>query len=175
MAKFATDDIVAIFKTPTLILLREKDFRVPVTRGLTYYNLWCQCAPIVFEPFTGSRFTIELELSPQPVPGVSAFNQRARFPRLLDAADLRSMLDVHNEIVGKFRMPSDEEYERVMGFPQMDAPQTFAARFARRDRPIGNEDFWMQYRDKEDVTLWAVFIRDRLAKTISSFRSPDHR
>ena len=136
-----------------------------------HFNLWCQCGKSSFDPFTGSRFTIELELSPQPVPGVSAFDQRARFARLLDAADLRSMLDVHNEIVSKFRMPSDEEYEQVMGFPQMDAAHTFAAKFARRDRPIGNEDFWMQYRDKEDVTLWADFIRHRLAKAISRFEA----
>ena len=58
-----------------------------------------------------------------------------------------------------------------MGFPRMDCGEPFAAKFARRERPIGNEDFWMQYRDTEDVALWAVFIRDRLARVISAFEA----
>jgi len=86
----------------------------PYHRGLTgwsrphgsrHLNVWCHGDKWQFDPFTGSQFTMEFEVSPQLIPGHSSFEHRDRFPRLLTEDERRSMLDRHNAVVGKLRRP----------------------------------------------------------------------
>jgi hypothetical protein len=140
-------------------------------RGANHLNIWCLNNKWPFDPFLGSEFTIEVEISPQAIPGFAPLQRFGRLHQLLGEDDRRAMLERHNAVVAKLRQPSDEEYERVVGVPPFDFRGSFAKKFASRVAPIENEDFWMRYYDSDDATLWAKFILETMDRAIAVLES----
>lgn len=137
--------------------------------GPEHLNIWWQSDSHPFDPFTGSQFVMEFELSPEPVPGMSDFDRcRRRLNQLLTEDDRRVMLDLQNTVIGKLRMPTDLEYEKVIGFTPVHL--LFDKEFVKVTRAYKErEDVWLRYYDAEDVAMWAGFIDERMQQLLDQF------
>jgi hypothetical protein len=130
--------------------------------GSRHLNVWWQADKYPFDLFSGSKFVVEFERSCETKPGYSDFHDdRRRLNRLLSDEDRVVMLGLQNSVIARLKMPTDEEYAAVYGFPPFHP--LIDDKFTSVRKPYGpTEDVWLRFHTANDLGIWADFIDERI-------------
>src|SRR5262245_32191609 len=109
-------------------------------------TLWCQMDKWQWDPWIGSQFVVELQHSRQKEAGAMR-GKRARLGDLLTRDERRTVQLRQNRVIKKFRVPSQKEYNRAMGFPASLDAGIFLDEHREACRPV-------RYKGGEHVDIW---------------------
>ncbi len=132
-----------------------------------YLTFWLQVSQDGWNAYAGSRFTVEFELSEEPVVGTGRIHQRL-FDLLTDC-ELRRATDLQNAVIAKLERPPPEYDVLHMG-------EAIAEWYLGKFEPVREpytrrDDTWLRYADADDGRTWALFILDVLPGAIDRFVS----
>ena len=117
--------------------------------------VWCQVSQDGWDAFAGSKFTVEFQVSEEPVIGTPAI-RRCRLPRLLGDAGREEIRVLQNRVIASLARPP-------RGHPLLLLPepgrQRYLEKFKTIDRPYGpTDDIWLRYGRQEHIESWAAFV-----------------
>jgi len=126
--------------------------------------VWCQVSREGWDHHAGSKFTVELQRSAEPLVGASPA-QRERFVRLLTCDDLEEIRSIQNAVIDGLCCPG-------LGHPTLQISASVAEWYLKKFEKIrepysSGEDIWFRYASPEHVTLWARFIARKLPKCVA--------
>lgn len=128
----------------------------PLPGGL-HQVFWFQCSQDGWDPYRGSKFIVEFQVSGEPAIGVGL--QRRRLPRYLDADQLEQVRALQNEVIRRLPKPPTDYFLLQME----DLADWYRAAFRERREPYAsNEDIWLRYHQPEDVRRWAEWLLPHL-------------
>jgi hypothetical protein len=134
-------------------------------------TVWCQIDKWPWDPWLGSKFTVEFQCADTPDAGAAGNAKRARLGDLLDANARKAVQDLQNAVIAKLRVPTHEEYNGHMGF----AADEFAlAAYRDACQPVSYTrgrvgDLWLRIFDAEDVDLWGAFLAEWIPQGLTVF------
>jgi len=116
------------------------------------------------DPFYGSSFTVQFELSRTSSIGASNV---ARLDTLLSQAQLNRLLDIQNAVVAKLKKPDKNHHI-------FRTPQVLIDQYLSEFEPLTRDKVhwynqWLSYHDAEDVRQWTKFLLELFPKLVNSF------
>lgn len=137
--------------------------------GATFETFWFQCSQDGWDPYAGSKFTLEFQQAPEPGPGHG--NHRARFNRLLSTEEREQVRLLQNVVIRKLQRPPRDHWAHSA---DVNLKRWYFARFDEDRGPYQeSEDIWLRYAEEVDVRHWAVFLLPLLPKMLENFSTKD--
>ena len=122
---------------------------------------WFQISRDGWNDFAGSKFTLEFQISQQPVVGAASVN-RKRFGKLLDESALEELRRIQNLVIGSLKKPSDDYF-----LLQGDTREWYLQKFQFVGAPYSaNDDVWMHYHTAEHIRSWSRFVLGQLPRCL---------
>jgi len=124
-----------------------------------YLVIWCQVSRDGWDNYAGSQFTVEFQLSDEPIVGAHHI-RRQRFPKMLDGAGREEIRTIQNMVIASLPYPPAHH-------PTLHLSETVRAwyleKFRRIDHPYGDlDDIWLRYGREDHLATWAHFIIRKL-------------
>lgn len=142
-------------------------------RSGRYDVVYCQLDKWAWDPWAGTKFTVNFQNSKKPGIGVSSGTKFARVGDVLRGKYKKAAEQIQNAAIAKIRVPSADEYEEEMGFAddflldeykELSKPE----RFGRK-----RDDLWLRIVDADDAREWAEFIGAWLPNGLDQFDKLD--
>lgn len=165
-----------MYRTATEVLApwcKAQGFKRAKTGMLGWYRpaddgflvFWLQVFTYGWNPYAGSRFTVELQLSPEPIVGWGVTRQRLF--QLLTKCELERATALQNAVIAKLNYPPPE-------YEVLHMEQEVVKWYLREFEPVREpyttrDDTWLRYGDAEDVRTWASFLLEVLPGAIHRF------
>jgi hypothetical protein len=113
-------------------------------RDSEHLTFWFQCDKWGWDPAFGSRFILEFQLGPSPVPGEGSLENRLRYDE-----------------------PSPEH---PIFLVEEEAQEALRAQYRPRLEPYNpRHDVWLHYFKPHDVSAWGSFLEPRILRVASDF------
>jgi hypothetical protein len=124
-----------------------------------YLVMWCQVSQDGWDSYAGAKFTVEFQLSDEPIVGARHI-RRQRFPKMLDSTGREEIRTIQNKVIASLQYPPAH-------YPALHTSETVRAwyleKFRRIDHPYGDlDDIWLRYGSEEHLATWAQFIIRKL-------------
>jgi hypothetical protein len=124
-------------------------------RGERYLVVWCQVSQSGWDSYAGSKFTVELQLSSEPVVGARAVH-RQRLATMLNGIEREELRSIQNGIIDSLEQPP-------ASYPLLHISAAvrihYLKLFERIEEPYGErDDVWLRYKNRQHVAEWAQFI-----------------
>ena len=130
-----------------------------------FHTLWFQCSQDGWDPFAGSKFTLEFQADSKSEPGHGM--RRLRFHELLSNDELEQVRDLQNRIIQKLTRPPGNHW--VHGMPD-EVRRGYLAKFDSIREPFTTrDDIWLRYIEDRDVRCWADFLLNREPPLLDRF------
>ena len=131
-------------------------------QGAHHVVFWFQCAQSGWDACAGSKFTVEFQLSNEPVPGSG---DRHRLPHFLSEAELETVRVIQNTVISKLKKPPADH-------PILQMDERVASWYRSQFDPVlkkyeSNDDLWLRYCEEADVKRWCEFILERLQRIVA--------
>jgi hypothetical protein len=137
----------------------------PSSDGSTFETFWFQCSKDGWDPYAGSKFTLEFQKAPESGPGHG--NHRSRFHQLLSAEHREQVRILQNNVIRKLQPPPPDHWVHSA---DGDLKRRYSARFEEVRGPYReSDDVWMRYADEADVRSWAYFLLPLLPQVLEHF------
>jgi hypothetical protein len=137
----------------------------PDSDRTTFETFWFQCSQEGWDPFAGSKFTLEFQKATDPGPGHGT--DRARFNRLLSASEREHVRSLQNVVIRKLRRSPHDHWAYSAAD---DLRRWYLARSDEdRDPSRESDDLWLRYGDEADVQAWAQFLLPLVPKLLDEF------
>jgi hypothetical protein len=121
--------------------------------------VWFQVSRDGWDSYAGSRFTVEFQLSDEPIVGARSI-RRQRFPSMLDASGREEIRRLQNDVIASLHYPPPNHPVLKISEPTR---AWYVEKFRKIDQPYAEkEDIWFRYGTQEHVTIWANFITRKL-------------
>lgn len=128
--------------------------------GEKFIVFWFQVSQDGWDEYAGSKFTVEFQISDEPVIGAGEPNQRWRLPKFLNEDELEAVRGMQDAVIAKLEKPSRSYFIFQLAD---DVVSWYLAKFERVIEPYRRtDDIWLRYKDEEDVERWAVFVKGKL-------------
>ncbi len=141
--------------------------------GGKFLSVWFQCDRHGWDPYSGSRFTVEFQLDGSPEPGKPANDRLQRF---LTAEELEFVRDVQNSIIRKIPPPPQAWVDSFESNARRlyKNPELLIEGFWEQWRPVSaplqpEHDLWLRYWEADDVTTWAALILNVLPRIVAQY------
>jgi hypothetical protein len=140
--------------------LRSKRGQLGWHKGRLF--VWFQCDKWGWDPYAGSGFFVNLQMSgpPEPWGGPSE-----RLQRFLSETELDEARTLQNRVISKLSPPPAAELSvlREAFAKTSPDPDALISALLREFEPVGqryrpNQDFSLRYHDVDDVSQWAEFL-----------------
>jgi hypothetical protein len=133
--------------------------------GKEVLTFWFQCSQDGWDRFTGSQFTVEFQIAPEPGPGHGP--KRERFFRLLTPDERERVRLLQNRVIEKLEQPPPEHWAHTAD-PGLKS--FYFAGFTPLTEPYSpSQDVWLRYVEEADVRQWADFLLPLLPRLIEDF------
>jgi hypothetical protein len=124
-----------------------------------YLVVWCQVSQDGWDSYAGSKFTVEFQLSYEPIVGARDI-RRQRLPKMLDDGGREEIRTIQNEVIASLLYPPAHH-------PTLHISEGVRAwyleQFRRIDHPHSNlDDIWFRYASEKHLATWAQFIIRKL-------------
>jgi len=147
-----------------------------VAKGLLSYSLrldndflviWFQISHDGWDSFAGSKFTLEVQRSPEPITGIVT-KKRKRISSFCNESELEQIRSLQNRIIRSLtKPPANHPYLHI----EPNVSKYYLSKFERVDTPYTNmTDIWLRYSCENDVKEWALLINSMLPSIISQAR-----
>ena len=130
-----------------------------------YLAFWLRVSQEGWDPYAGSKFTVELQLSERPELGYGLL--RLRLLELLTDLELAEVWRMQNLVIAKLGKPPTDY--RALHIDD-DVREWYLQKF----EPVAesytrSDDTWLRYADEEDVRMWAQFLLRSLPGAVERF------
>lgn len=144
---------------------REKAY-VSWTRpeGIYHLTAWFQVSMDGWDPYAGSKFTVELQLSEDPEVG-SAIHRRKRFCELLNDGELETVRQRQNRKIAALPQPPASRLAELGSGPA----EYYLGLFVPQPPYTSKDDIWFRYSSESDVAEWCIYIADQVPRVIDRF------
>jgi hypothetical protein len=137
---------------PTKTLLSW--FRPIEDRNLVF---WFQISRDGWDAYAGSKFTVEFQISKEPIVGAAAF-KRQRIGKLLTDSALEELLKIQNSVIGSLHKPQSDH-----PFLQESTREWYLQKFQLLNSPYQqNSDIWLRYHTADHIRSWGQFVLRQL-------------
>ncbi len=140
-----------------------------------YTTLWVQIDWHGWDPYAGSQFAVNLQLSLKPETWTGMLNRRLPQiltedqPKLLTDEQLEEVRLMQNHVIAKLRRPPPDYY--VLHIDD-DVNEWYLGNFEPITEPYKHsDDVWFRYGDEEDVRMWAGFVLAILPTALPNFEA----
>ncbi len=117
-----------------------------------YLVVWCQVSQYPWDDYSGSKFTVEFQLSDEAIVAAKSVRRR-RFPKMLDDSGREEIRTIQNGVIASLQRPPANHpllHLYLKGFQRIDQP------YSERD------DIWLRYGCEEHLVTWARLIINHL-------------
>jgi len=144
----------------------------PRAQAQGYLVVWFQVSRAAWDDFGGSQFTVNFELSGEPVVGANSSRCWQRFPIMLDYGGREEVRILQNGVISSLHPPPADyppllEYnERVRSF--------YFERFQPINEPYPElYDIWLRYCCEDHLATWSQFIAGKLPDWLKQMEALD--
>jgi hypothetical protein len=129
-----------------------------------YLVVWFQVSQDGWDSYAGSKFTLEFQLSKDPVVGASSI-RRQRFPRFLDANGREEARSLQNEVITSLLHPPP--YHPLLRGSDSTRVH-YLDKFRIMEQPFREQDdIWLRYGAKEHVSNRGIVVARKLPDCLS--------
>lgn len=125
-----------------------------------YLVVWCQVSQDGWDEYVGSKFTVEFQLSDEPVVGVH-HRHRQRLPTMLTCEEREELRTIQNAVISSLRHPPASH-------PMLESDvvrKWYLKRLRTIDQPYRDrDDIWFRYASEAHLIAWAEFILGGLGR-----------
>ena len=125
-----------------------------------HLTIWLQVSQYGFDPYRGSKFTVEFQLGAESA--VGSGGDSVRFCRLLRAGELEVVRARQNRVIA--------------GLPDLPAARLGGLSpdlrdYHRRPEPVYSprDDVWFRYRSGRDIEAWSTYLAAMMPTAIERF------
>jgi len=137
----------------------------PEADRTSFQTFWFQCSRDGWDPFAGSKFTLEFQKAAEPEPGHGG--RRDRFNRLLSPPERERVRTLQNAVIRKLTRPPRDHWVHSAAD---DLKRWYLARFDEDGAPYrDSDDLWLRYGDEADVRAWAQFLLQLVPRMVDEF------
>lgn len=118
-----------------------------------YTVIWCQVSQDGFDPYAGSRFTVELQRSKEPILGMKA-TARERFARLLTPETREEVRFIQNQVIASLSKPTV-----LPSHITAETSAWYLKKFDAQATPYTSQcDIWLRYAQPPHVDRWGALL-----------------
>ena len=164
-------EVYSLLKSELAALFKSAGFKR--TKGLlgwsrTYGDahtvVWCQVSQDGWDAYAGSKFTVELQRSPEPL--IGGWNaRRQRFAGFLSKEEREEVRAIQNSVIaGLPRPPANHPVLHI----SEEVAEWYLKQFKAVSGPyLEGHDIWFRCASPEQVIRWARFIHDKIPDWIN--------
>jgi hypothetical protein len=136
--------------------------------GELHVTGWCQISRDGWDPYSGSRFTVELQRGRDPRRGTAG--QRRRLPSFASDAERETIRRIQNGVIAMLtpRPAGGSLIRRVIAVVRGARDQKLEP-VTKPYRP--NADIWLRYGRPEDLDTWSELILGMLPRCVAEVES----
>jgi len=140
------------------------------TFGEKHLIFWLQCSQDGWDPYAGSKFIVEFQLSSSPRIGACGADcVRHRLPHFLTKDLLEIVRAQQNRVIRSLPKPSSNHFVLQMDKQTVD---WYLAKFKEVETPYRNtDDIWFRYGSAENVRGWAELLLQVLPSVVQQLES----
>jgi hypothetical protein len=132
-------------------------------QGALFVAVWCQVSRDGWDGYAGSKFTVEFQLSEEPLVGARAI-RRQRIASMLDGDGREEIRRIQNHVIASLRHPPTN-YPKLQ--ISKEVSEWYWGAFQRVREPYGDQDdVWLQYSSEDQVATWAKFVSGKLPECL---------
>ena len=125
---------------------------------------WFQISRDGWDAFAGSKFTVEFQLSAEPMVGSKSI-RRQRFGKLLADSTREELRMIQNSIISSLPKPPSNHFI-------LQLPGNIRERYLQSFQPVvapyaPDEDIWLRYHASEHVRSWGRFVLRQLPQCLN--------
>jgi hypothetical protein len=129
-----------------------------------YIVFWFQCSQNGFDPYSGSKFTIEFQVSESNDIGTKPI-KRNRIARFFNEKELKEIIDIENKIRKNLPKPPKDYPILLM---EKKIVKWYKENFEKIKSPYSNSiDIWFKYHKETDVENWAKYLLNVIKRIIN--------
>jgi hypothetical protein len=137
-----------------------------------FETVWAQLDKWPYDPWIGTRFTVEFQEAGKRSPGAVRGSKRARLAPLLSSAQRRRVIADQNAIIRRLRIPTLAKYSEYAGWPVADK-SLYIDIYREARRPLKElrpaDDLWLRVLSIEDVHQWSALLADWMPQLLDRF------
>lgn len=134
--------------------------------GNWFVLFWFQVSLDGWDPYAGSKFIVEFQISDEPRIGSLRAVHRSRLPKYLSDDQLERVRELQNRVIARLEKPKRDYH--IFQMPENIVTWYLAKFDAVSKRYTQSNDVWLRYRYAEDVEQWAYFIKGVLENLVPS-------
>lgn len=133
--------------------------------GAAHVVVWFQVSQDGWDPYTGSKFIVELQRSIEPIVG-SKSTHRQRLASFLSQEGREQLRSIQNKVIATLQRPP-RDYPKLHISPEVT--DWYLNQFKLITEPYPERhDIWFRYASPDHITQWIHFITSQLPACVSA-------
>jgi hypothetical protein len=134
----------------------------------SFVVVWCQISQSGWDANSGSQFTVEFQLAPEPEVGALQ-GRRQRLASFLSELEREEVRSIQNQVIAS--LPHPKSNHPILGI-SASVSALYLKQFKAVTSPYEQgHDIWFRYGSAQHVAQWAQFIQRKLPQCLSEIEA----